>query len=435
MPSNWLIDSDNGENAYKLALRQTPELSPTVSKLTGLFSPESGSIKMSLNGMQTNLENGSNNLTGQPAIENVDLDTYRRLRYQYSTIYSNVVNNSTTTTDKNQDTSSEEDSRVNNLGEKLREVLKPVSSFLGSTTGNITGVLQSPLGSELSLPKTIQAMMNELNPSVSAKYETCYKKCCADKLGEYPGSLLGSVQQILRTSKTGEPTPINFVLDMYHGSMDALKSIKELSESISTILETFFNNILRNALPDVGRLLDSVTSFSNQLNGLSQVFSGIQQINTLTDQLQTYTSQIDNFVQNPFEAVSSYMPSQSLGGFSFQNPEQFFKKFIPPDIQNGLDKIQDIAGGSFSGKMGFGLEKALKGIRGSAISSIVDGYATQFSMLSPLFTGAPPGAIAESHDNIAGVLQAPGGPEYNIDKTTGQVIRVKKPEPLYTPKY
>jgi hypothetical protein len=441
MPSNWLIDTDNGEKAYNLAVQQSPELSQAVKNISSVFSPEAGSLKMSLEGMQTNLENGSTALVGKPAVEDVNLDVYRRLRYQYSTIYANSVNSNSktnseaaTTTKEDGTTTKEEPAAKSNIAEKLQEMLKPVSSFIGSTTGNLTGLLKSPIGSELSLPKTIQALMNDMNPGLAAKYETCYKKCCTEKLGEMPSTLIGNIQQMLKTASTGQPIPANLIIDIYHGAMDPMKSIRELSENVSMILETFFNNILRNALPDVGRLLDSVVEFSDQLSGLSNTFSGLEQINTITDQLQTYTDKLDDFTQNPFEALTSYLPSDSLGGFSFQNSDRFFEKFIPPDIKNGLDKLQDMSGFNSSGKLGFGLDKYLKGIRGGTLSGIMEGYATQFSMLAPLFTGQPAGSGPTPHNNVADTIQAGKDVLYNLDKLTGQIIKTKPPEPNYPAK-
>lgn len=439
MPSNWLMDTDSGEKAYSLAAQQSPEVSQAVKNISNVFSPETGSLKMSLDGMQTNLENGSTALVGKPAVEDVNIDIYRRLRFQYSTIYAKTASESSKTSESvtaglnEEGVTNEEPAVKSGFSDKLKDMLKPVSSFIGSTTGNVTGLLKSPMGSELSLPKTLQAMMNDTNPGLAAKYETCYKKCCTEKLGEMPSTLLGNIQQMIKATSSGQPVPANLIVDIYHGAMDPLKSIRELSENVSLMLETLFNNILRNNFPDVGILLDSIVEFSDQLSGLTNTFSGLEQINTLTDQLQTYTDQLDDFTRNPFEAVTSYLPSDSLGGFSYQNSDRFFEKFIPPDIKKGLDKLQDSSGFNSSGKLGFGLDKYLKGVRGGTLSGIMEGYATQFSMLAPLFTGKPnPGPTPRN--NITDTIQAGKDVLYNLDRVTGQIVKVKPPEPNYPAK-
>ena len=440
MPSNWLMDSDYNESTYNLAAKQSPELANSVKKLTGLFAPETGSISMSLNGMQSNLKNGATELTGKPALDNVDLNTYTKLRYQYSNIYSNTVEKANAEKaaaekangGKTADTEGDRAVELNDISARLQETLKPVSSHMGSTIGNATGVLQSPLGPELAIPKTLQAMMRDTNPALAAKYDATYKKCTLDKLSEQPGSLLGSAQQIVRTSNSGQTIPMNFVTDIYHGAMGPMNSLKALIESITEILEMFFNNSLRTKIPGTDILLDSVVKFAGNLNGVSTMFSGLKQMNALTDQLQKYSGGLDRLTQNSFEYAAQYAPSQVLGGkYSFQNPSVLLNKFIPPNMQSGFAKLQDSSGFSFSGKMGVGLGGALQGLRGGVISGVVSGYATQFAMLAPLFTGSTPGAVPNIHPNETGTLEVPDGPTYNIEKTTGQIVRIKPPAPNY----
>lgn len=429
--STWLFNENDTAKMYSLAAKQSPLLARSIQSVNNFFSP-TGVLPVTLNGIQSGIESATSSLNGVPAIDNINPEIYRRLRYQYSNLYiATAAGIGTSTIGGIQDSLV---TSVSSANLKLQETLKPISSFMGSTLGNLTGVLKDPIGSAFALPATLGAMLAETNPMLAAKYEATFKKYNIDKLAELPQNMFGSIQQIFKTIDLGLAVPINFITDVYYGAMDILKQMNELVNTVFSLLQQTFNNIIRTLLPGVTEFLTALAEFANELAGISTIFSGISQITQYTSMLQTYSNKLNGFIQNPADYLQSFIPQNvSNGLYALRNPQTLLNQFVPPEIANNFKMIQDITGLSFNGRMGFGLQSVLEGFQGGVISTILGGFATQFSILSPLFTGRsiePP----SDYPNSTQILRVPNGDQYNIDKTTGQVVRIRRPEPVFESK-
>jgi hypothetical protein len=426
--STWAFNENDTTKLYDLAAKQSPQLAKTIKSVNDFFSP-TGVLPTTLQGIQGGIESAASTLNGVPAIDDVNPEVYRRLRYQYSNLYiATAAGLGTSAIGGVQDTLV---TTVSSASLKLQETLKPISSFMGSTLGNLTGVLKDPIGSAFAVPGTLGAMMAETNPALAAKYEATFKKYNIDKLAELPQNMFGSVQQIFKTIDMGLAVPINFITDVYYGAMDILKQLNDFVNSIFSLLQQIFNNIIRTLLPGLTEFLTALADFANQISGIASIFSGISQITQYTSLLQTYSNKLNGFIQSPGDYLQTFIPqSVSNGLYVLRNPQTLLNQFVPPEIANNFKMIQDITGLGFNGRMGFGLESVLRGFQGGVLSTIMEGFATQFAILSPLFTGRsiqPP----SEYPNSTQILRTPGGDQYNIDKTTGQVVRIRRPEPVF----
>ena len=82
--------------------------------------------------------------------------------------------------------------------------------------------------------------------------------------------------------------------------------------------------------------------------------------------------------------------------------------------------------------MGYGLQSVLEGLQGGVLSSILQGFSTQFSILAPLFTGQS--VTPDFFNNETEATPTPDGTtEYQTDSTSGTVAQVNPPRPNYTP--
>lgn len=439
MPSNWYINSQPGEKAYDLAARQTPMLASTIKGVTTPFDPQTGGVTATISGAQSGVQKVAGvvsgaNIAGAAADSgtNINPEIYRRLRYQYSNLYvATAAGAATSAIGGATDTTF---SAVSGASMKLQETLKPISSFMGSTLGTMTGVLKDPIGSASALPNTIGAMMHDTNPTLAAKYEATFKKYNVDKLAEMPKNMFGNLQQMVKLTDTAVAIPLNLVKDVYYGVMDIMKQLNDAVNKIFEMFQLVFNTALRTLAPGLSQFLSALTSFSGQLAGISSIFSGAKQLTQYTSQLQTMSRQMNGLIQNPTKYLYAAMPAQvSNSMYTLRNPQTLLNQFVPASLANNFSNISKITGFGFNGRMGYGLQSVLQGTSEGVISSILKGFATQFPILSPLYAGRSIQPVSQ-YPNSTAIVSVPNGPQYNIDRTTGQVVRIMRPEPVIPPK-
>ena len=104
-----------------------------------------------------------------------------------------------------------------------------------------------------------------------------------------------------------------------------------------------------------------------------------------TNGLINFTNQLNGVIQNPLDFAFSMMPpSFNQGLYLIQNPQQIINNALGqvPELNNFLGQISSITGFGLNGNMGFGLQSVLQGLQGGVLASILNGFATQFSILS-----------------------------------------------------
>jgi hypothetical protein len=406
-----------------------PKEKDMADKVLEFFST-TGPIQTSLQGLNQSVQSFGNVVNGRQLPSQVNEKTYRALKYQYANLYvETAVGEASNLLGK---ASTEINQAVEGATAKITDTLKPVSSFVGSTLYTLTGVMKNPIGSVFTLPNTVASMMNSVNPSLAASFTASYKKFNVEKLAEMPGQLFGNIQQMVKTIDGMLAVPIGLVNDVYRGFMDLMGQINDFINGVMEAMTKAFQSIINQLVPGLSDFLNQVTVFANQIGGITQIFSGSNQILGFTNQLIEGTNFLNGFIQNPLDVAFSFAPPEiSQGLYVLQNPQQLLNNFLPPQLTEIFAKFEQISGFGFNGNMGFGLQSVLEGLQGGVLSSILQGFATQFSILSPLFTGqsVPPPNFA----NETSTATTPDGTTYNVDKTTGAVLQTNPPRPNYGP--
>lgn len=404
---------------------QKPDRTDVIESVLNFFGG-SGPLQSSLRSLDESVTAFGNTINGVNLSGQINEDVYRRLKAQYANLY--IATGVGSIGGAIGEATSNISQAASQASAQINEALKPVSSFIGSTLGTLTGLMGNPIGGTLNLPNTVGYMMDRLNPSLKAKFQATYAKYNIDKLAEMPNQLFGSAQMLAKSVDKILSLPIGIISDIYKGYMDLMGQINDFVNSMFEILQTFFNSLLDNLFPGLTDFLNQLTAFANQIGGIAQIFGASTQVLGFTNQIIQGANQLNSFIQNPFDLVFAYAPEQLTQGlYSLQNPQQLINQYLPPQLSEYFSKIESITGFGFNGNMGFGLESVLQGFQNGVLSGILQGFATQFSILAPLFSGAS--APGPSFTNEAGT-RTTQGIEYNVDKTSGQVI-AGAPEPVY----
>jgi hypothetical protein len=392
-----------------------------------LFS-STGPIQNTLTNIQGSVQNFGNLINGTPT-GNIDANTYRALKYQYANLYvATALGDVGGTIDRAGDNAVRS---INRATERINETLKPVSSFVGSTLGTLTGMMKNPIGSVTDLPNTVGSIMDQFNPQMRTKISSTWQKYNVEKLAEMPGQLFGNIEQIVKIADGVLAVPIGLINDVYRGFLELVGKINDFVNKIFEGLQKAINGIIDGLFPGLTDFLNQAAAFTNQIGQISTVFSGVNQITQFTNQLTTGINQINSIIQNPLDLAFAYAPPQlSQGLYALQNPQAIINQFLPPQLSEGFAKISQITGFGFNGNMGFGLQSVLEGLQGGVISSVLQGFATQFSILSPLFTGqsvSPP----DYFSNETTTATTPDGTTYNTSNGTRAVVKTDSPKPNY----
>lgn len=429
MATDYRLASDKTSATAWQASQLQPADKKDVADAVLEFFSSTGPLQTTLGSIDKSITAFGNTVNGANLSGKVNEDIYKRLKYQYANLYvatavggaSNLIGQA----------SDNINSSLVAASESINKQLQPVSSFIGSTLGTLTGVMKNPLGAVQDLPNTIGVMLDQVNPGLRAKYIGTYKKYNIEKLAEMPATLFGGLQQVARSADKIINMPVALISDIYKGFMDFVGQLNDFVNGLFEALQKFINSILDNLFPGLMDFLNQLTTFANQIGQISSIFGGVNQITGFTNQLVTGVNQLNSFIQNPFDLAFAYAPPEiSQGLYLLQNPQQIINQYLPPELSEYTAKLSQITGFGFNGNMGFGLESVLEGIQGGVFSSILEGFASQFSILAPIFTGqsiAPP-----SFPNSTTEVTAPDGTAYAVG-TTGQIIKPETTPP--TPNY
>jgi hypothetical protein len=404
---------------------QKPDRTDVINSVLNFFG-SSGPIQSSITGLDQSITAFGNTINGVNLQGQINEDVYRRIKTQYANLYIGLGVDTVGST--LQGITGDISQTTNAAATQINEALKPVSSFIGSTLGTLTGIMADPIGGTLNLPNTIGYMMDRVNPSLKAKYTATYAKYNIDKLAEMPGQLFGSAQQLVRSVDKITSLPIGIINDIYKGYTQLIGQMNDFINSLFEILQTFFNSILDSLFPGLTQFLTQLTEFANQIGGIAQIFGAQTQVLGFTNQIIQGANQLNSFIQNPLDLAFAYAPEQlSQGLYALQNPQALINQYLPPELSQYFAQISSITGFGFNGNMGYGLQSVLQGFQNGVLSGILQGFATQFSILAPLFTGQS--IASSSYTNEAGT-RTTQGIAYNVDKTGGQVI-AGTPSPVY----
>jgi hypothetical protein len=393
------------------------------------FFSTTGPISTAVASVDRSVQKASNVINGVQLKEQIDENVYRSLKYQYANLY--IATGVGAAGGAIDSASAGVSNALNNASSKINETLKPVSSFIGSTLYTLTGLMKDPLGSVMDLPNTVGSMMDTLNPGLRAKFTSTYKKHNIEKLTEMPGMIFGSAQQLVKSVDNILKVPIGLITDVYRGFMELIGKISSFIDSLFAQLQKFLTNIIDGLFPGLTDFLNTFAGFVQQIGGIANMFGGLEQVVGFTNQIAGFANQINGFIQNPLDLAFQYAPPElSQGLYALQNPASIINDFLPPELSQYTQQLTNITGFGFNGNMGYGLQSVLEGLQGGVLSSILQGFATQFSILSPLFTGqsVTPDFFGNETTPIPSNDQTT---EYQTDSTSGTVAQTRPPKPNY----
>jgi hypothetical protein len=287
--------------------------------------------------------------------------------------------------------------------------------------------MKDPIGTVTDLPDTVGSILDNINPGIRAKNASTTQKNNISKLAEMPGQLFGNIQQMVKAVDGIISVPIGLVSDLYRGFFELIGKINDFVNKIFTGLSKAIDSILDGLFPGLNDFLAQATVFTSQIGQISTVFSGVNQIAQFTNQLTVGVSQLNSFIQNPLDIASAYLPPQiSQGIYALRNPQALINQFLPPQLSQAFAGISNITGFGFNGNMGFGLQSVLQGMQGGVLASILQGFSTQFSILSPSFTGQA--TTPQYFANQTGTTTTPTGATYTTPRDSNVIIgQVPKP--------
>lgn len=390
------------------------------------FFSSTGPLQSTLSNIQGSVQNFGNIINGVQT-GGMDAQTYRSLKYKYANMYvRTALGEATTNIDRFGDNAV---ATIDRASQELVKTFQPVSSFVGSTLYTLTGMMKNPIGTVADLPNTVGAMMDQLNPQFRTNLTATWQKYNVQKLAEMPGQLFGNIQQMVKTIDGILAVPIGLVNDLYRGFMELVGKLNDFVNKIFDGISKAIDSIIDGLFPGLTDFLAQAAAFTNQIGQISSAFAGVNQITQFTNQLTSGINQINSIIQNPLDLAFAYAPPQlSQGLYALQNPQAVINQFLPPELSQAFSQISKITGFGFNGNMGFGLESVLEGLQGGVLASILQGFATQFSILSPIFTGQS--VTPQYFANETGTVETPDGTTYTTPNNS-RVPVGRTPKPNY----
>lgn len=422
------------QNTDQVALAQAKVVSnvPGAAEKVLEFFSSTGPIRSSIAATSQSVTRFTNTVNGLNTQGQINADIYRRLKYQYANLY--VATATGTITSGIGGITDGLTSAVNYASNKISETLKPVSSFMGATLYSLTNVMKDPLGSLFDLPSAIGPMLDAISPTLRSKFTGTLKNFNLQKIFEIPGQIWGSIQSFVGLVDQILAIPIQFISDIYAGFMDIMSEISDLINAAFDLMQQFLINIIDNLVPGLSDFLNQLSIFAGQIGAIASIFSGANAITGFTNNLINITGTLNGIIQSPLDFAFSFLPPSILQGlYSIQNPQQFVNQLLnqlPPEIQNVFGQISTVTGFGFNGNMGFGLQSVLQGLQGGVLASILNGFATQFSIIAPLFgTGSTPESTQQSYNNTTEPFSTAAGPTYDKGVVGGNVVQTEPNKP------
>lgn len=281
-------------------------------------------------------------------------------------------------------------STLDNISAEINETMKPVSTAVGSTLGSLTGMLKDPLGSITLLPQTLVDVVSKFNSEYAAKLEATFKSEKVSNITNMPTQLMGSLNNLITEVDEALAVPLTIISDLYFGLMDLMKELSNLVDELMTAVQDFFfgpGGLLDSIMPisDILLFLEALSEFAGEIQGISTIFLGSNTVAGFALDIQNYTNQLGGFLNNPQNLLFANLPPEvNEGLYILRNPQQLINSILPPELSELTAKITQITGFGFNGNMGFGLQSVLEGLKDGVVSSILEDFANQYSILTPL---------------------------------------------------
>lgn len=401
-----------------------------IDPVVDFLSP-SGPVRSSISAASQSVARFGQTVSGvnSPALSQIDDNVYKKLKYQYANLY--VATGAGLVTSSIGGITGSIGGALTQANQAISDTLKPISSFMGATLYSLTNVMKDPLGAITDLPNTIRPLLDAISPTLYSKFVGSYKNFNLGKIFEIPGQIVGSIQSFIGLVDQILAIPIQLISDLYAGLMEIMAAISDAINSIFDFIQQFLINIIDNLFPGLTDFLTQLTAFAGQIGGIANLFLGVNQITAFTNNLINFSNLLNGVIQNPLDfAFSLLPPSFNQGLYLIQNPQQIVNNLLGqiPGLNNFLGNISQITGFGLNGNMGYGLQSVLQGLQGGVLSGILNGFATQFSILAPLFSGLPT-AGPQGADNSTVPFSTPGGTTYSKSRQGGNIVQTAANQP------
>lgn len=384
------------------------------------------------------------------ADQNVDLDTYRRLRHQFGSNIKSfgdplLKEGSSASLASGSGSSStltpEASGTKGPISTALAEKLVPVSSFLGSTVGTATGVTSSPNGSLNELPNMLGHLMDRTNSGIRSKFESGLLQYKTDKLPEMPKSLNGSAEQFAHSLKSQMGFPGRYLTDPYCGNLKSITQLTKLSETLFGLVQKFGENIIDTKFPGVMDYLKTILNTVSKLPNVTSKFGVGTTMPGALKQVGTLSTTLNGFAKNPIGSAGQYFKIQSVNKnlHVIQDPSSLLKKQFPPQFTAWTGKLGSMSGFGRGGNVGFNFGQKLAELQPGALNNITKTFGSQQAILGPILNRAMHDVPSFGYNTQASTLKDgtsyqlnPAG-EKVLEKPRTSVVQSKSYEPEEKP--
>lgn len=403
-----------------------------VAAAVAEFFGSGGPIRSSLTAATQSVANFGQTISGTNSslLGKIDDKVYKALKFQYANLY--VATGAGLVTSGISGVTNSITGAIGQASQAITDNLKPVSGFMGATLYSLTNMMKDPLGAITDLPNALGPILDAISPTLRAKFIGTYKNFNLGKIFEIPGNILGSIQSLVGFVDSILAIPIQLLSDVYAALMEIMGAISDAINRIFDFIQQLLINIIDELFPGLTDFLTQLSIFAGQIGAIASIFSGFNKITAFTNNIINFSNSLNGIIQNPLDFAFSFMPpSFNQGLYLIQNPQQIVNGLLAqvPEVGNIIGQFSSITGFGLNGNMGYGLQATLQGLQGGVLASILNGFATQFSILAPLFTGGLNQPQPEQGQNSTVPLPTSNGPTYNKGVAGGNIVQTTPNQP------
>jgi hypothetical protein len=327
----------------------------------------------------------------------------------------------------------------------IGNAIKPISDAVGSCLDVTHSLNKTPIGSAQLLPTAVTALVDNISSQITNQVDAISKTIQSSGLANMASKALGSLRNLATAGDKILSVAYDLLSDVSNGIDNIITALSNIVDKIVTLITNFAISLIGGLINAMfpPALLETVTNSLNKLTGgigdIAQMLGGFTAVTSITNQLGGLTSSFSSTLSNPANLVKSYLPSpQSLlgklpggeilssltdqvpgfpginGGSignigtiltgvspkigsmlpSIRDPGQLIKNFVPPEIAQQIDKIDQIPGLGMIGNPGFSVGKIMDSLTDTAATVAMGKFATHAAIIGPLLNKEIGGAQA-----------------------------------------
>jgi hypothetical protein len=284
------------------------------------------------------------------------------------------------------------------IPKEITSVTKPISKAMGSTVNTATAIVKDPLGAPQYLANGMIALVDKISPKFANELDASFKSVQMDNLQHLPSKMMGSLRNLATAADALLAVPFELLSDMYNGLMEIMEAIADIIDGlISAAFNYIINEIIfavldSTLLTEILSFLEAVGELASFVGGIASLTGGFAMVTDITNQVSSYSSSFSSALKNPLDLALSYSPQLQQGlGFvgqvtgALRDPEKILQQYLPPELNQQLQKISQIPGLGFVGNLGYSVGDTLDKLSDGVFATALKSYEGRSSMLGPLF--------------------------------------------------